>query len=154
MLQTNVALVNGHTELSSVLPSSTVKDLRTAAQLVFRQKCLRLISAKHRVLGCYEASLEASEIQDGECLTALLLQPQLSATARAFAFWCHGDSKVVTWGHPAFGGDSSAVRDHLRGVQQIRATHRAFAANLADESVVTWGHQHIQASTWMTKPEQ
>ena len=37
------------------------------------------------------------------------------------------------------GGDSSAVRDQLKGVQQIQASYEAFAAILADGSVVTWG---------------
>ena len=49
------------------------------------------------------------------------------------------DGSVVTWGHAGFGGDSSAVQDQLRGVQQIQATDRAFAAILEDGSVVTWG---------------
>ena len=31
MLQINVALANGHAELMSLLPSSTVQDLRTKA---------------------------------------------------------------------------------------------------------------------------
>ena len=53
--------------------------------------------------------------------------------------WCHGDSTIVTWGNPDAGGDSSTVRDQLRGVQQIKATDHAFAAVLADGSVVTWG---------------
>ena len=44
-----------------------------------------------------------------------------------------------TWGDPGWGADSSAVRDQLRGVKQIQATDRAFAAILADGSVVTWG---------------
>ena len=33
----------------------------------------------------------------------------------------------------------SAVQDQLRGVRQIQATVGAFAAILADGSVVTWG---------------
>ena len=37
------------------------------------------------------------------------------------------------------GGDSSAVRDQLKGVQHIQATNGAFAAILEDGSVVTWG---------------
>ena len=45
----------------------------------------------------------------------------------------------VTWGYERCGGDSSAVRGQLKGVQQIKATHGAFAAILADGSVVTWG---------------
>ena len=40
---------------------------------------------------------------------------------------------------PASGGDSSEVQDQLKGVQQIQANCSAFAAILADESVVTWG---------------
>ena len=53
------------------------------------------------------------------------------------ALWCHGDS-IVTWGDSRSGGDSSTVRNQLRGVQQIQA----FAAILADGSVVTWGGAH------------
>ena len=46
---------------------------------------------------------------------------------------------MVTWGSPLFGGDSSAVQDQLRNVQQVHATGLAFAAILADATVVTWG---------------
>ena len=45
----------------------------------------------------------------------------------------------MTWGNPGSGGDSSEVQDQLKGVQQIQSTYRAFAAILADGSVVTWG---------------
>ena len=45
----------------------------------------------------------------------------------------------MTWGRPNFGGDSSEVQDQLKGVQQVQATGSAFAAILADGSVVTWG---------------
>ena len=139
MLQINVALPNGHTELLSLLPSSTVQDLRIKAQRTFAQKCLRLITAKNVVLVDPDITLEETEIEDGECLTALVLQPQLAATRSAFALWCHGDRAIVTWGSPGGGGNSSAVQDQLKGVQQIHATHRAFAALLEDRSVVTWG---------------
>ena len=44
-----------------------------------------------------------------------------------------------SWGPADFGGDSSAVQDQLRGVQQIHATMYAFAAILEDGCVVTWG---------------
>lgn len=39
-----------------------------------------------------------------------------------------------------FGGDSSAVQDQLRSVQEIQATGTAFAAILADRSVVAWSN--------------
>ena len=45
----------------------------------------------------------------------------------------------MTWGNPDCGGDSSGVKDQLKGVQQVHATDGAFAAILADGSVVTWG---------------
>ena len=45
----------------------------------------------------------------------------------------------MTWGDDRHGGDSSAVRDQLKNVQQIQATAFAFAAILGDCSVVTWG---------------
>ena len=41
--------------------------------------------------------------------------------------------------NPDDGGDSSAVQDQLRNVQRVHATYLAFAAVLADGSVVTWG---------------
>eukprot|EP00434_Breviolum_minutum_P007776 symbB.v1.2.006862.t1/scaffold415.1/size208980/5 len=139
MLKITVALPNGHAEVLTLLPSSTVQDLRTRAQQAFGKKYLRLVTAKSRVLANFEQTLEEAEIEDGECLTALVLQPQLAATEAAFALWCHGDSEIITWGDADYGGDSLAVRDQLRGVQQIKATDGAFAAILEDGSVVIWG---------------
>ena len=48
----------------------------------------------------------------------------------------------MTWGDPRHGGDSSEVQDQLKGVQQVQGTSHAFAAILADGSVVTWGDPH------------
>ena len=56
------------------------------------------------------------------------------------------DGSVVTWGRADSGGDSSAVQDLLKNLQQIHASEglcsgrAAFAAILADETVVTWGN--------------
>eukprot|EP00434_Breviolum_minutum_P019363 symbB.v1.2.017070.t1/scaffold1283.1/size126978/9 len=137
MLRINVVLPNGHAEALALRPSSTVQDVRTKAQQALRKKHLRLITAKNRVLVEFEQTLEEAGIEDGECLTALVLQPQLAATGAAFALCCHGDSAMVTWGNAICGGDSSEVRDQLKGVQQIQATVLgAFAAILEDGSVV------------------
>ena len=125
-LRINIALPNGHAELLTLPPSSTVQDVRTKAQRAFGKKHLKLITAKNQVLVNIEQTLEEAEIEDGECLTALVLQPRLAATNSAFAFWCHGHSTVVTWGDAEWGGDSSAVQDQLRGVQ-------------ADSSLQVWG---------------
>ena len=45
----------------------------------------------------------------------------------------------MTWGGARQGGDSSAVQDQLKSVQQIKSSRTAFAAILGDGSVVTWG---------------
>ena len=45
----------------------------------------------------------------------------------------------MTWGTVESGGDSSAVKNQLQGVKQIQAAKNAFAALLADGSVVAWG---------------
>ena len=139
MIQINVALPNGHAELLTLPPSSKVQDVRTKAQQAFGKKYLKLITAKNQALVNFEQTLEEAEIEHGEYLTAVVLQPQLAATRSAFALWCHGDRTIVTWGSALFGGDSSAVRDQLKGVQQIHASYGAFAAILEDGSVVTWG---------------
>ena len=139
MFQVHVVLPSGHHKCLSIPGSSKVRDLRIAAQQAFGQKLLRLATANHQILANPNESLEAAGLQDGECLTAVVLQPQLAATPRGFAFWCPGVDKILTWGYPTYGGDSSTVQAKLRSVQQIHATGGAFAAILADGSVVTWG---------------
>ena len=142
MLQINVTLPNGHHELLRVPQSSTVGDLKSAAQQAFGQNFLRLITAKPRALVDLEESLVAAGLEDGDYLSAVILQPQLAATAGAFALWCCGGNTVITWGNADLGGDSSAVQDRLKNVQQIQATESSFAAMLADGSIVTWGDEH------------
>ena len=45
----------------------------------------------------------------------------------------------MTWGNAGYGGDSGAVQDQLKNVQEIQANDCAFAAILGDGSVLTWG---------------
>ena len=100
---------------------------------------LRLITADGRKLKPSEF-LEAAGLQDGAQLTAIVGEAKLAATRYAFAVWCCGGDRVLTWGNPLSGCDSSAVQDQLKSVQQVQATRSAFAAILEDGSVVTWGH--------------
>ena len=67
---------------------------------------------------------------------------------RTFGLCCDSGRWIrrLTWGDARCGGDSSAVQDQLRGVQQIQATEMAFAAILADGSVVT-GVMHAMVVT-------
>ncbi|OLP99102.1 Heterogeneous nuclear ribonucleoprotein A/B [Symbiodinium microadriaticum] len=51
--------------------------------------------------------------------------------------------KVATWGHPAYGGDSSAVQDQLYDILEVHASSGAFAAVRADGAVITWGFGEV-----------
>ena len=88
-------------------------------------------------------TITEARLMSGDVLTLHVKQVQLKATrpggfsVGAFAAIL-GDGSVVTWGGPGFGGDSSAVQEQLRDVQQIQASSGAFAAILGDGSVVTW----------------
>ena len=63
---------------------------------------------------------------------------RIQAAGCAFAAILANET-VVTWGDPAFGGDSSIVQTQLRHVQRLYSTYYAFAAVRSDGSVVTWG---------------
>ena len=63
----------------------------------------------------------------------------MQANCGAFAA-IRADGSVVTWGRAFHGGNSSAVQEQLKNVQQVQASGRAFAAIRADGTVVTWGH--------------
>ena len=128
-MNAQIALLNGLTCELPLLPSSTVQDLRAAAHEAFRQNYLKFVTADKRVLVNPEETLEEAEIEDGECVTALVVKPQVATTEQAYASWSHGDTAIVTWGSAEF-GDSSAVQNQLRRVQ-LQATQRAFAAILA-----------------------
>ena len=139
MLQFTVALPSGRSEEFSLEPSSKVGDLRVLAQRAFQLGFLRLVAADHSVVDPTK-SLQDAGLEDGDHLTAIAVEAKVAATARAFALFCPGGDRVVTWGDPRCGGDSSQVQDRLKGVRQVQATlEGAFAALLADGSVVTWG---------------
>ena len=136
MLQVTVALPSGCSEKFSIAQSSKVGDLRVLAQKSFQRGFLRLVAADHHALDP-TVSLQAAGLEDGDHLTAIVLEAKLAAAAEAFALYCFGGDRVVTWGLEVGGG--SKVQDQLKGVQQVQATSKAFAAILADGSVVTWG---------------
>ena len=64
-------------------------------------------------------------------------QLQATYSMHLLRSWLMGQSWLGAT--PDYGGDSSEVQDQLKGVQQVQATGEAFAAILADGSVVTWG---------------
>ena len=138
MFHVNVALPSGRSEELSLPQSSKVGDLRALAQKSFQLGFLRLLAADHSVLDP-TVSMQAAGLEDGDHLTAIVLEAKVAAMEQAFASFCCGGDRIVTWRSPAHGGDSSEVQDQLKGVQQVQATQCAFAALLADGSVVTWG---------------
>ena len=63
----------------------------------------------------------------------------------AMDLWSPG--AMPSWGPAYVGGDSNAVQEQLRDVQQIQASVGAFAAILGDGSVVTWGAMPTMVAT-------
>jgi hypothetical protein len=113
--------------------------LKLLAQKTFKKGFLKLVTADGHVLTNLADSLQTAGVQDGEHLTAVVQEAKVAATDSAFAMWCCGGNRLVTWGHPRIGGDCSAVQGKLCKVQQVQATGAAFSAILVDGSVVTWG---------------
>ena len=141
MLQVNVALPSGKRKHLAVPESSKVRDLQVLAQESFGLRFLRLVNVQGQAFKDPTKTLQTVGIEEGSDLTAVAQEERkLSATAEAFALWYRGAHRIITWGNPVFGGNSSTVQEKLRNVQQVQAAASAFAAILADGSVVTWGH--------------
>ena len=97
----------------------------------------RLLDSSGSVLAGNDLIKDAT-VRNGDLLTFQVGRVQIQTTGRAFAAVL-GDGSVVTWGDADRGGDSSAVQERLKNVQQIQASDYAFAAILHDGSVVSWG---------------
>ena len=87
-----------------------------------------------------QQSVKEAKLETGMSLTLQLRLVLIQASWKAFAAIL-GDGSVVTWGDENSGGDSQAVQDRPKDVQQIQASALAFAAILSHGSVVTWGHR-------------
>eukprot|EP00435_Cladocopium_sp_Y103_P062968 s411_g24.t1 len=142
MLQINVSLPSGWSETFSLPQSSKVGDLQVLAQKSFRHGFLRVVDADQSVVDPTK-SLQSAGIKDEDHLTAIAIEAKLAATAAAFALFCCGGDRVVTWGYPAHGGDNPQIQHRLKGVQQVQASQSAFAAIIADGSVVAWGRPYF-----------
>ena len=123
MLQVDIVLPSGKPKNFSIAESSKVGDLKCLAQKSFQQGFLKFITADGHALVDPNQSLLAAGLQEGDHLTAIVQQAKMAATDEAFAMWCCGGDRIVTWGRPDRGGDSSAVQDQLRNVQQVQATY-------------------------------
>ena len=139
-IELQVFLPSGRYETVAISQSGTVADLKIAAQQSFGQRFLRLATADGCLLDPTE-SLRLSGLQNGVSLAAVAQQPKIAATRYAFALWCVGGDRIVTWGHPRHGGDSSRVQRQLTNAAFSRFV--ALAMLLLRfwqmEAVVTWG---------------
>eukprot|EP00438_Fugacium_kawagutii_P011282 Skav202832 [mRNA] locus=scaffold746:19842:21236:+ [translate_table: standard] len=140
LMELQAALPSGRSERISVSESGTIGDLRKEVQQSLGRPFLRLTAPDGRLLNDPTESLELAGLKDGDTIAVVAQRPKVAAMQGAFALWCEGGDRVVTWGDPGDGGDSSRVLKQLRNVQQIHSAGHAFAAILADRSVVTWGN--------------
>ena len=124
LLKIHVALPSGRGETVSVSASGEVVDLKIAAEQSLGHPFLKLAAPDGRLLDP-AGSLRLSGLQVGDSLTAVA-QRKMSATRDAFALWCVGGNRIITWGDPQYGGNCSRVQDQLRNVQQICGTGVAF----------------------------
>ena len=80
-------------------------------------------------------SLETAGVHHGDSLTAIVQEPRLAATDKAFALWCPGGG-VVTWGDAESGGCHG---EQLKEVQHLCASNSAFAAVSHGGKLACWG---------------
>ena len=136
-----VGLLSGRTAALQVALDEEVDELTSRIQTVFGVGKGRPLDSSGHVLDA-RLQIKQTKVRTGESLTLHINQIQLQGSrdpdAGAFAAIL-GDGSVVTWGHAVWGGDSSAVQDELKNVQQTQASSGAFAAILGDGSVLAWG---------------
>ena len=144
-----VVLPSGeHANLWVPYKNPKVADLKLVAETHFKRGFLKLVAPDGRVLDPNE-ELENVRLNEGDYVTAVAMQVKLATTDFAFALWSFGGDKVITWGDPKFGGDSTKIQDRLHSpVQQVQGSNAAFAALLADGTVVTWGDELYGALPW------
>ena len=155
-ISVDVYLLSGKCASMEVEADASVESLQRRAQIdigVYGRG--QLPNSSREVLHGAQTS-KNHKLMSGDVLTLHVnnqVQLQAHASGSAFAAIL-GDGSVVAWCRADRGGDSSAVQDQLRDVQQIQASFGAFAAILGDGSVVAWAVQdqlldvrQIQTST-------
>ena len=133
----DVGLLSGRTVSVEAGLDESVATLKLRAQTALAVGKGRLFDSSARLLG-EQQTVKQAKLETGTSLT--LQVGKVCVAGNGFALLAIlGDGSVATWGSAHWGGDSRAVQDQLKGVQQIQASAGAFAATLSDGSVVTWG---------------
>ena len=109
-IELKVSLPSGRRETVAVPKSGTIADLKIAGQQSFRQPFLRLAAPD----GCLlDPTDSLCGFQDGDSFTAVAQQPKIAATRVAFALWCAGGNRIITWGHPNYGDSLTALESEI-----------------------------------------
>ncbi|OLP92984.1 hypothetical protein AK812_SmicGene25140 [Symbiodinium microadriaticum] len=132
-----VGLLSGKTACVRAGVDEDVATLKRRAQTALGVGKGQLVDSSGIFLDA-SVPIKHARLQNGDSLTLHINRVQVEATYDALAAIL-ADGSVVTWGDAEHGGDSTAVQDQLKHVQQIQASDGAFAAILGDGSVVTWG---------------
>ena len=124
-------LLGGKRAAVEVGADASVESLKHRAQSALAVPRGRLLNSSGEVLDGAQTVAEAM-LRSGDVLTLHVNQVQLKAnrkSGRSSAFAALlGDRFVVTWGVSRLWWNSRAVQERLRDVQQIQASHDAFAA--------------------------
>lgn len=113
---------------------SVQEELRDVRSIAASRYAFVALREDGRLVTC--GSVEHS---DQEAVRKLVDVKEVQASYDAFAA-LHHDGSVSTWGGRSSGGDSSAVKEQLVAVQELRVheSNRGFIAILGDGEV-TWG---------------
>jgi len=160
----NVVLMSGASHAVEVDHNSTVTHLIHAAENSTGKLLSSVLLPNQSTLPDPKFSLTSLGLTNGDYVTAVVRdEVRVYATERAFAILTnHG--KLFTWGDPAYGGNSSMVRDQLSaGVQQVFSNSGSFAAITSDvglapclnslqtthqkSGVITWGNPEVGADS-------
>ena len=138
----DVGLISGKTVSVEAGLDESVGSLKRRAQTALAAVGKGRLLDSSRPLNEIQ-TVKKAKLQNGILLTLQLGLVKVCGTAQSS--WTGalsailGDGSVATWGSERFGGDSRAVQDQLKPVQQIQTSRQAFAAILSDGSVATWG---------------
>ena len=110
----DVHLLSGKRVSLEVEEDASVESLKQRAQSSLEIGKGRLLNSSGEVLEG-AATIKKARLQSGDVLTLHVKQVQLVATNKAETFSgafaaVLADGSVATWGHPGYGGDSSAVQ--------------------------------------------
>ena len=96
ILNLQVCLPSGRCGTVSLPLDSSVAELKLAAQESLGQMFLKLAAPNGRLLDRTE-TLQHEGLENDDSVTAIAQQPKIVATSCAFALWCVGGDRVVTW---------------------------------------------------------